>query len=469
MAPKFGRLANVTTVASVDVSPPTDLAATIRAIVRKELQRQGIGVDKTIPYPPTNPPHYTAAPLAPLPLSVCMADISETGNPRPHRDSLAADQRYGQRLHHGPTTQRSLVNDHTIDIPCYVAVGDLHTYTSPYVTKDRWVNAITTYTNGTYTAVDEILVEEPALNILVDALKDQLVGENGLRYLVAWSIYRQLVRYTVPDLLAKRRPASDACYEHADKAMHLALMSPYLQGDSYLDVSLDRLFPSWIKALSLSVRNLWADSRTWRYDEAQVEAYYEPSQNALVIPTAIISRPLFYDESPPALNYGSLGTIVGNEMIHAYDVTGIAYNEMAELRHWASASFTREYTQRALCLRQSHGAAVRQKARQELDDFSDSENIDDFVGVKIVYRAFSSLPYHERRLTLGGLNMSAERLFFIGHCIKWCSKVSNVADQYAPFRSRCVVPIMNMPEFSNAFGCAAVQPMNPKEKCNFWS
>ncbi|KAL3224583.1 hypothetical protein MRX96_049475, partial [Rhipicephalus microplus] len=139
------------------------------------------------------------------------------------------------------------------------------------------------------------------------------------------------------------------------------------------DVPLGRLFPSWIKALSLSVRSLWADSRTWRYDETQVKAYYEPSQNALVIPTAIISRPFFYDESSPALNYGSLGTV------------------------W-------------------------QKARQELDEFSDSENIDDFVGVKIAYRAFSSLPYRERRLTLGGLNMSAERLFFIGHCIKWCSE-----------------------------------------------
>ncbi|XP_075746271.1 neprilysin-1-like isoform X3 [Rhipicephalus microplus] len=402
------------------------------------------------------------------------------GKPSSHNNQLASKiVKYEKHL-------RSIVNDHTIDIPSFVAVGDLHTYTSPYVTKDRWVNAITTYTNGTYTAIDEILVEEPALNILVDALKDQVVGEIGLRYLVAWSIYRQLVRYTVPDLLAKRRPASDACYEHAGKAMHLALMSPYLQGvvkssmveavktmlsnirdalheefklsnwvtgedqtvvvkklaymrnfvgspgqrleNDYLeklynscpDVPLDRLFPSWIKALSLSVRSLWADSRTWRYDETQVKAYYEPSQNALVIPTAIISRPFFYDESSPALNYGSLGT-------------------------------------------------VRQKARQELDDFSDSENIDDFVGVKIAYRAFSSLPYRERRLTLGGLNMSAERLFFIGHCIKWCSEVSNVADHYAPFRSRCVVPIMNMPEFSNAFGCAAGQPMNPKEKCNFWS
>ncbi|KAH8028017.1 hypothetical protein HPB51_012603 [Rhipicephalus microplus] len=106
IAPKFGRLANVTTVASVDVSPPTDLAATIRAIVREELQRQGGRVDETIPHPPTNPPYYTAAPSATLPPSVCVADISEIANPRPRRDSFTANQRYGQRLRHGPATHR---------------------------------------------------------------------------------------------------------------------------------------------------------------------------------------------------------------------------------------------------------------------------------------------------------------------------------------------------------------------------
>ncbi|KAH7986976.1 hypothetical protein HPB51_026580 [Rhipicephalus microplus] len=87
------------------MSPPTDLAATIRTIVREELQRQVGRVDETIlihlPIP-----YYTAAPSAPLPPSVCVADISETGNPRPRRDSFAADQRYGQRLRHGPATQR---------------------------------------------------------------------------------------------------------------------------------------------------------------------------------------------------------------------------------------------------------------------------------------------------------------------------------------------------------------------------
>ncbi|KAH8039623.1 hypothetical protein HPB51_007823 [Rhipicephalus microplus] len=112
---------------------------------------------------------------------------------------------------------------------------------------------------------------------------------------------------------------------------------------------------------------------------------------------------------------------------------------------------------------------IRQRAREEVDDFTDSENLADFVGVRLAYKAFSSLPQHQRRLTLVGLNMSAERLFFIGHCFRSCSQVNNLAPQYAPYRSRCIVPLMNMPEFSNAFGCTAGEPMNPREKCRFWA
>lgn len=47
ITPKFGRLANVTTVASVDDSPPPDLAETIRRIVREELARHQAYRDNT--------------------------------------------------------------------------------------------------------------------------------------------------------------------------------------------------------------------------------------------------------------------------------------------------------------------------------------------------------------------------------------------------------------------------------------
>lgn len=105
IAPKFGRLANVTTVASVNVSPPADLAATIRAIVREELQPQDIPVDDTIHHPPTCSSYYPA-PFAPLPPSVCVTDVREARASWPRRDSFASDQRYDQRLRPGPAPQR---------------------------------------------------------------------------------------------------------------------------------------------------------------------------------------------------------------------------------------------------------------------------------------------------------------------------------------------------------------------------
>ncbi|KAH8024656.1 hypothetical protein HPB51_000268 [Rhipicephalus microplus] len=108
IAPKFGRLANVTTVASVDASPLADLAATIRAIVRKELQRQDTLADDTIHHPPTCSSYYPA-PFAPLPPSVCATDFSEAGNSWPRRDSFAPDQRYDRRLRTGPAAQRRAV------------------------------------------------------------------------------------------------------------------------------------------------------------------------------------------------------------------------------------------------------------------------------------------------------------------------------------------------------------------------
>ncbi|XP_037515388.2 neprilysin-1 [Rhipicephalus sanguineus] len=189
---------------------------------------------------------------------------------------------------------------------------------------------------------------------------------------------------------------------------------------SYPDVPTNSLFPSWIKAVGVSAHQLWADQKTWIYDETDVNAYYALGDNTLSIPTAIIARPVYSQGGVEALNYGGLG-------------------------------------------------AERQKARQELSNYHDSENLADVVGVKIAYGGFSSLPRRQRRRILFGTNISAERLYFIGHCVKWCKDIQFGSGRYAQERSRCIVPLMNMPEFSDAFGCAAGDLMNPAERCGFWT
>ncbi|KAL1476175.1 hypothetical protein MTO96_018752 [Rhipicephalus appendiculatus] len=321
--------------------------------------------------------------------------------------------------------------------------------------------------------------------LLVKLFKNESMGEKGLRYLVAWSVYRQLVEFTDPYMFLRGRSASDACYDHVRKVMTLAVVSPYFQSEipqymvgqakemvstirstyqkvfesstwmgrnireaairklknitsyvgspgkrldpvyveeiykPYPDAPLDLLFPTWIKALSLNSHYIWSDQTTPLYDEVNRNSYYSYVYNDFTITTADLLRPFAYSIGPIALNYGGLGML---------SLTG----------------------------------------EQNLSAYRDNENLADLVGTKIAYQAFASLIPEERTETLAGLDMSPEQLFFFNHCVKWCAQFSTFPINYAPFRSRCIVPLMNMPEFSSAFGCAAGTPMNPPEKCNFW-
>ncbi|XP_075744107.1 neprilysin-2-like [Rhipicephalus microplus] len=156
--------------------------------------------------------------------------------------------------------------------------------------------------------------------------------------------------------------------------------------------------------------------------------------------------------------------------MHGYDVGGTEYDDEGKEREWATPAFLKKYTERALCLRRSHKAAAAIKARQAvINDTVDSENLADLVGSALAHVAFSSLPPVERNAKLPGLNMTAEQLFFIAYCAKWCETQSVRSARYAAGRLRCIVPLMNMAEFSDAFRCAPKSPMNPTDKCAFWS
>ncbi|KAH7957308.1 hypothetical protein HPB52_017343 [Rhipicephalus sanguineus] len=102
-----------------------------------------------------------------------------------------------------------------------------------YEIEHQWASYFSKYTNNTYKAENSLIVQQNVLSLIVELLKAQSVGEKGLRYLVAFSVYRQLMKYTVPHLLVGRRNKSDACYEHAEKAMRVAVTSPYYQTGKY--------------------------------------------------------------------------------------------------------------------------------------------------------------------------------------------------------------------------------------------
>ncbi|KAL3184314.1 hypothetical protein MRX96_032115 [Rhipicephalus microplus] len=447
----------------------------------------------------------------------------------PHDQELASRMKeYEETL--SAILKNTLDFNKTMD---FIRINELGKQTAPYVTSGEWGNIISKYTNSTYTASDYINYRPHATNILVKLFQNVLVGEKGLRYLVAWNIYRQLVKFTEPYMFLQGRSASDACYEHVKKVMNLAVLSPYLQSEvqvhmiekakrmvseirstflktlqysswlsinfrvaairklgsmksyvgspgrrldpefveaiykPYPDAPLDLLFPTWIKALALSTHYIWTDQTTPLYDEARYSPYYTHYFNDFTVATANMLRSFMYPDGPIALNYGGLGTMIGHEIMHAFGVKGIQELEGYEPQN--NDYVIKEYTKRALCLRKSHKSVLSLTAEQEvLNTTLDDENLSDLVGSKVAYEAFNSLIPEHRDEVLVGLDFTAEQLFFFNNCAKLCAQNAIPGKRYAPYRSRCIVPLMNMPEFSHAFRCAVGTPMNPQDKCTFW-
>ncbi|XP_072144176.1 neprilysin-1-like [Dermacentor andersoni] len=235
------------------------------------------------------------------------------------------------------------------------------------------------------------------------------------------------------------------------------------------DVRPDKSLSSWLALrhfLQEQQRRAGGDDADVAVTHAhKVNAYYL-SGNRLLVPAGIIQEPVYFHDAADAYNYGALGQAVGHEMMHAYDTNGRKFDHHGRPWAWTITS-AREYQQRLQCIRRSHVEVEQKRLALELGVGEDPENLADFSAASLAYDAFRSLPDHRRALTVHGFG--SEQLFFIGHCVKWCRSLTvHRSPGYARGRSRCIVPLMHMPQFSAAFGCSANAYMNAPSKCSFW-
>ncbi|KAL1485047.1 hypothetical protein MTO96_032205 [Rhipicephalus appendiculatus] len=152
------------------------------------------------------------------------------------------------------------------------------------------------------------------------------------------------------------------------------------------NVPLNRLFPSWIEGRRLNTHYRWKDQRNRLFDEEEVNAYYM-WDNTIVIPAGIIQHPFYYEYGPAAQDYGGLGTVIGHELMHGFDVAHLGHE------FWNEEGVAKEYIKRTLCLRSSHRSVLSLSGQHDvLDDDVDSENLGDLVGARLAYAAYASLP-----------------------------------------------------------------------------
>ncbi|CAB3988922.1 endothelin-converting enzyme 2 isoform X2 [Paramuricea clavata] len=116
-----------------------------------------------------------------------------------------------------------------------------------------------------------------------------------------------------------------------------------------------------------------------------VNAFYVPSANAMTILAGILQPPFYKDDRLKALNYGSLGMVVGHEITHGFDDSGIEFDENGNLRQWWTKKSKENFVKRSTCL-------VEEYNKVKIFDYKVdgnktlSENIADNGGLKYAFR-----------------------------------------------------------------------------------
>ena len=65
-----------------------------------------------------------------------------------------------------------------------------------------------------------------------------------------------------------------------------------------------------------------SDPTEWKTSAATVNAFYNPQNNTITFPAAILQEPFYSRDYSVSRNLGAIGFFIGHEITHAFDPMG---------------------------------------------------------------------------------------------------------------------------------------------------
>lgn len=207
------------------------------------------------------------------------------------------------------------------------------------------------------------------------------------------------------------------------------------------------------------------DKAEWFMTPPTVNAYFEETTNEITFPAGIL-QPSFFDSTmDDAVNYGSIGVVIGHEITHGFDDQGRRYDAEGNLKDWWSPVDEKEFTKRARAVVKLYSSQEVLPGKYVNGELTLGEDIADLGGVSIAYEALERRLEQEpakRRLIDG---MTQEQRFFVSHAQTWRQTIRPkeaerrlTVDPHSPGKVRGTLPVVNHPRFDEAF------PPDPSEK-----
>jgi putative endopeptidase len=201
------------------------------------------------------------------------------------------------------------------------------------------------------------------------------------------------------------------------------------------------------------------DRDEWEMTPQTYNAYYNPSNNEIVLPAGIFTVPGYRDEElDDAVVYGYAGaSTIGHEITHGFDDEGRQFDEKGNLKSWWTNSDEAAFKKRADVMVKQFDAYEPVKGYHINGKATLGENIADLGGILLGIEAFKKTAQYKENKSISNLNPMQR--YFLGYALGWLGHTREeqlrsrlLTDVHSPAKYRVNGPYQDVNEFYSTFG-----------------
>jgi putative endopeptidase len=219
------------------------------------------------------------------------------------------------------------------------------------------------------------------------------------------------------------------------------------------------------------------DRQEWDMTPQTYNAYYNPSNNEIVLPAAMFIVPGVPDSLlDDAIIYSYAGaSTIGHEMTHGFDDQGRLYDANGNLHDWWAKEDAENFANKTKLMIKQFDNYIVLDSMHINGKATLGENIADLGGLVIGYDAFKKTDEFKENKLVNGLTPSQR--FWLGYAYSWLGHFRPEAlarqvltDVHSPNFLRVNGPLSDIPAFYEAFGIKKGQPMyrSKDERVKIW-
>lgn len=219
------------------------------------------------------------------------------------------------------------------------------------------------------------------------------------------------------------------------------------------------------------------DRTEWDMQPQTYNAYYNPSNNEIVVPGCNILVPGYERTmADDAVLYSIIGgSTFGHEMTHGFDDQGAKYDAQGNLANWWTAEDSIKFFTKTKMIVSQFNKYIAVDSLHVNGDATQGENIADLGGISMGIEAFKKTAQYRDNKIIAGL--SPMQRFFLGYAMAWMVNIRPEAlanqlrsDVHSPARFRVNGPLADIDEFYATFGIKPGEAMwiPEKERVKIW-